>query len=197
MKILLLTGKPACGKDTQAALIAKKFKARKIITSKLIDDFFNKTKTKEIKINGLSFNLTKQKKLRKSGKLVAYRLTSFILSDVLLKAEKNKQNIVISGSPRSLLEARTYLKLLQQHCPQKTFYFIYLNISDQEAIKRSLLRKRKDLDVLKVIKERLKSFRREIIPAIKYLNKQGVLVEVNGERKPQKVFQEIIKKLKD
>ena len=50
MDIFLITGKPACGKDTQADFIAKKFKAKKIITSKLVGNFLSNTALNKIKI---------------------------------------------------------------------------------------------------------------------------------------------------
>jgi adenylate kinase family enzyme len=195
MKIFLITGKPACGKDTQADLIAKKFKARKIITSAVIDEFLKKTKKKYITLSGVQFNLDKQKKIRMIGKLIAYRLVAFlVLEKIILPAIKTKKSIVLSGSPRGAIEAVIYLRIFKKFLKKGEYYFIYLNISDKTAIKRALGRQRSREDTPKVIKERLRVFRKEILPTINYLKRNKALVEINGENSKEKIFQEIVRK---
>jgi adenylate kinase family enzyme len=76
-------------------------------------------------------------------------------------------------------------------------YFIHLKIDDKEVIKRSLLRGREDLDVLSKIKKRLKEFRKITLPAINYLKKEKVLIEVNGEGDKKEIFKRILSKINE
>lgn len=194
MRLFFILGKPACGKDTQADFLVKKFKLKKITTSQEIDQFFKKYKKKYIVINGRKINIEKQRKARLNGKLVAFSLVSYIVLNIIKKSIKKGQSLIFAGSPRSLYEAKTLLKLIKEN--NLDAYFINLNIDDKEVIKRSLLRKRKDLDVLSKIKRRLKEFKKITIPAINYLRRQKILIEINGIGKPELVFKRILKKIK-
>ncbi len=194
IKIIFLIGKPASGKDTQADLLVKKIKFKKIVASEELKKFFKNNRKKYLKIGKIRINLVKQQERMNKGKLVAYRLISFILKNIILKNIKEKKSIVFSGSPRSLFEAKYYLKIIE-NIPNIKFYFIYIKISDQEAINRALKRakieKRVD-DNLKVVKTRLKVFRKEIEPIINYLKAKGKLIEVNGEGQPERISKKIL-----
>ncbi|MEK7674169.1 MAG: nucleoside monophosphate kinase [Patescibacteria group bacterium] len=195
MDIFLITGKPACGKDTQADFIAKKFKAKKIITSKLVGNFLSNTALNKIKIGNSVIDLEKQRKIPEQGKLWNPKLVSFVLSKELLKAIKLKKSIVISGSPRTLAEAKDYFDILNKNLNKEDYHFINLKISDKTSIKRALLRKRNIDDSAKVVKERLNVFKKQILPTIFFLKKQGVLMEINGEKTRKEIFAEICKKV--
>ncbi len=194
IKIIFLVGKPASGKDIQANLLVKKLKFKKIVASDELKKFFKNNRKKYLKIGKIRINLVKQQERMNKGKLVAYRLISFILKNIILKNIKEKKSIVFSGSPRSLFEAKYYLKIIE-NIPNIKFYFIYIKISDQEAINRALKRakieKRVD-DNLKVVKTRLKVFRKEIEPMINYLKAKGKLIEVNGEGQPERISKKIL-----
>jgi adenylate kinase family enzyme len=192
IKIFFLVGKPACGKDTQADFLVKKFKAKKITTSEEIRKFFNSYKKKYIVIDGRKINVEKQRKIINSGKLVAFSLVAYIVKNII---KKSKKSLVFAGSPRSLYEAKMVLDLARKENIEA--YFIHLKIDDKEVIKRSLLRGRKDLDVLPKIKKRLKEFRRITLPAINYLKKEKVLIEVNGEGDKKEIFKRILSKINE
>ncbi|MGC8981730.1 MAG: nucleoside monophosphate kinase [Minisyncoccia bacterium] len=194
IKIFFLVGKPACGKDTQADFLVKRFKLKKITTSEELRKFFNRYKKKYILINGRKINVEKQRKIINSGKLVAFSLVAYIVGNIIKKAIKNRESIVFSGSPRSKYEAKISLDLVRKN--NLDFYFIYLKIDDKEAIKRALLRKRKDLDVLPKIKKRLKEFREKVLPAINYLKENKVLIEVDGKGKPEDIFKRILSEIR-
>ena len=194
MIYVFLTGKPACGKDTQARLLSKKLKADVITTSKELDNFFEHYKRKYIFIHGIKINVQKQKKIKAQGKLVAFRLVAYIIEKIIKNAIRNKKSLIFAGSPRSIYEANTYIKIFKKHKNIK-YIFIYIKISNKEVFRRAKLRykleKRED-DRPSKIKERLKYFKSEILPMIKWLKTQNVLVEVNGENKPEKISEEIL-----
>jgi len=198
MIYLFLTGKPACGKDTQAKLLSKKLKTDIVTTSKEIDKFLKVYKRKYIFIKGRKINVKKQKRIKAQGKLVSFSLVSYIVSKIIEKAIKKKKSLIFAGSPRSIYEAKTYLKVFKKYKNVK-YYFIYLKITDKTVFERIKLRyrieKRKD-DKPSKIKERLKYFQNEILPMIKWLKKQNLIIEINGEKEPKKVAEEIISHLR-
>lgn len=196
INIIFLTGKPACGKDTQAKLLSKKLNFEIITTSKVIENFFRSFKRKYLKIGNIEINIQKQKKIMTKGKLISYRLVSYIILKILKKKIKEKKSLIFAGSPRSLFEARTYIKFLKNLKNIKP-YFFYLNISDKTAIQRALNRKegRPD-DNLKIIKLRLEVFRKEIKPMLIWLKKQKLLITINGEKPPEKISEDILSFIK-
>jgi len=198
MIYLFLTGKPACGKDTQAKLLSKKLKTDIVTTSKEIDKFLKVYKRKYIFIKGRKINVKKQKRIKAQGKLVSFSLVSYIVSKIIEKAIKKKKSLIFAGSPRSIYEAKTYLKVFKKYKNVK-YYFIYLKITDKTVFERIKLRyrieKRKDDEPSK-IKERLKYFQNEILPMIEWLKKQNLIIEINGEKEPKKVAEEIISHLR-
>ncbi|MFZ8848199.1 MAG: nucleoside monophosphate kinase [Minisyncoccia bacterium] len=199
MIFVFLTGKPACGKDTQAKLLSRKLKAKVVTTSQELDKFFKNYKKKYIYIKGIKINVQKQKKIKEQGKLVAFKLVAYIIENLIKKAIKNRQSLIFAGSPRSIYEAKTYLEIFKKYKNIK-YVFIYLKISDKTVFERIKLRyqieKRED-DKPSRIKERLKYFRNEILPMINWLKDQNLLIEIDGEDKPQKIAKKILSYLKN
>jgi adenylate kinase family enzyme len=171
MIFVFLTGKPGCGKDTQAKLLSRKLKAKVVTTSQELDKFFKHYKKKYIYIKGIKINVQKQKKIKEQGKLVAFKLVAYIIENLIKKAIKNRKSLIFAGSPRSIYEAKTYLEIFKKYKNIK-YVFIYLKISDKTVFERIKLRyqveKRED-DKPSRIKERLKYFRNEILPMINCL----------------------------
>lgn len=210
MKAFFITGKPACGKDTQADFLAKRFKLTKIVTSKLIRDFFSRNKQRQLKLGGTIINLDRQRRLYQSGGLVAASLVSYLIGKKIRSLAKKKStsvvvagaSFVLAGSPRKLAEAKAELKILDSLLGAGNYFFIYLKISDREAIHRAIFRpytdkRRSDnLDALPIVKERLKAFRQDVVPALRYLKQKGKLIEINGEQPTKKVFEEILRKIR-
>ena len=73
---------------------------------------------------------------------------------------------------------------------------VHLDITDEEAMKRLLARKRYD-DTEAAIRERLQWYKAEVVPAVEYYREKGRLVEINGEQSVEAVHQEIVEKFKD
>jgi adenylate kinase len=203
MKAFFITGKPACGKDTQAEFLAKKFGLTKITTSSdLLREFFRQTaKNKKLKLGHKVIDLERQRRIFQAGGLVAAQIVTNLVCQKIKLLSKRKISFVMAGSPRKLSEGRAELALLKKTYGEGNYFFIYLKISDREAIRRALLRpytdkRRSDkLDVLPIVKKRLVDFRQDVVPLLRYLRKKGKLIEVNGEQSKQKVFREILEKI--
>jgi adenylate kinase len=191
--IILILGLQGCGKGTQAALLAKKFKLHYFESGAL---FRNLAKTHpEI-----------DKIIHKQGGLVKDDLT-FSYVKKFLEARKLKDDLIFDGYPRSIRQFNLLKRWLARK-NKKIDLAIFLRISRAESIKRLSARRkdpktgkiynlitnppgpkvdkasliqRKD-DQPEVIKQRIRLYEKTTLPLIKLLQKRGILVEINGER---------------
>lgn len=100
------------------------------------------------------------------------------------------QGFIADGFPRSIDQASAFKSFLQEkgwHMDRA----IYINISDDESIKRLLLRKRFD-DTEKNIKDRLSSFHQRADRLVKFYEEKGLLSRINGEQAVEAVHTEIM-----
>ena len=184
MKLIILLGKSGSGKGTQASLLAKKFHFEHVSTGNLLrarakkKDFIGRRIQEILDVGGL--------------------MTSIVISLWIHEFErwrKRKVNgVILEGSPRKVYEAYALDDTLDFYGLAKDMRVVHLDISDREALKRLLLRGRSD-DKVRSVKERLKWFRKEVKPVIAFYKRQGLLIEVNGERPIQTIHKDIVRKL--
>lgn len=192
--VIFLTGAPASGKDTQTGLLAKKLKGKKITISEVFDDFFKNSKRKYLKIKNKTIDLRKEREKRLRGDLISFHFISWLVIETLKKYLPLKKSLIISGGPRSVVEAKAYLNFVKKE--NLNYAFIFLNISEEEIYKRTLKRKRPD-DDLETVKKRIENFKKYTLPAINFLKKRKEIIEINGEGKIQAIHQKIFKSLKE
>lgn len=193
-KVFLLTGPPASGKDTQAKLLAKRIKGAKLTTSLLVDNFFRKHPRGYIKLGKKIFNIKQEKQKRMAGGLYSTFLVSYIVSEKI-KEYVNHKNVVISGSPRLITESKIILQTLKKILMPNDYVFIFLKISDDEILRRVKKRGRFQEDKPEIVKQRIKTYYKQVLPVINFLRKKNVLIEINGEGKVMSIHREIIKTL--
>lgn len=119
------------------------------------------------------------------GELLPDELMLRLMNDHL-KGEEHSEGTIIDGFPRTLIEARMFTWPVDR--------VIYINISDDEAIKRLLNRGRMD-DKLEIIKNRLEIYHKETEPVLDYYKEKGLLLEVDGGKNPEEVSMQIEGKL--
>lgn len=195
-KVIFFTGPPASGKDTQAKLLAKKLKAVRITTSLAIERFFKKYPKGYLKINNKIFNIRKEREKRFKGGLYSPEVVGYIVSEKI-KKYAGKKNLIISGSPRLIEEAKIEIKTLRENFSPKDYVFIFLNISEKEILLRVKKRRRKIEDEEEVIKKRIENFKKYVLPTVNYLKKRKLLIEINGEGNVKEVHQNIVNILKN
>lgn len=128
---LILLGDPTAGKDTQAALLMKKYALKPVESGKHW--------RKLLKVKNADGAL-----LRKTmglGHPTPVRLMKKFLIDSIKKAPINK-NFIFIGNPRLKPEAQLLVKLLKQK--NRDFFVLYLKLPISEIYKRSLRRVRTD-----------------------------------------------------
>jgi len=191
-KVFFLTGSPLSGKDTQGKLLAKKIKGKFLVTHILIDRFFKKQKKGYLKIGQKIFSIKKELERRFGGGLYSPEIVGYVVSEKIKELIK-KFNLVFSGSPRMIEEAKIEIRTLKELGIQ--FKVIALIVSEEEILKRAKKRARKKEDKEEIVKERIKSYKKYVVPTLNFLKKRGYLIEINGEGNIKEIHKRIITSL--
>jgi len=192
-QIFFLFGPPASGKDTQAKLLAKKLKGRRLTTSEILRKFLQRKK-RYLVLNGRKIDLQKEREKLQSGALVDFHLVAFVIIETI---KKEKGILIFAGSPRTVVEAKAeYNFLRKENIPAK---FIFLDVPYKIAFERSLGRKRKDLplDAPEIFRKRWEAFEKHTLPAKRFLAKRNALLEIDGSLSVQEVHRAIMSSLSD
>ncbi|MFA5188615.1 MAG: nucleoside monophosphate kinase [Patescibacteria group bacterium] len=205
---IILIGPQGSGKGTQAELLAKKYKLPVIgIGSLFRQEVQHKTKLGK-----------KVGKYMLKGSLVPDHFTEELLKRELRKA-KYLRGAIYDGFPRDYKQLKLLEKLIIIN------YVIFIGINQKSSIKRLSSRRicgcgqtyniktdrpkhalicdqcgknlsqRAD-DTPQAIKNRLRIFKKETLPLLKYFKKERKLIKINGEASIKKVFSLILKDLK-
>jgi adenylate kinase len=196
---LALFGPPGSGKGTYAKMLGETFKVDVISIGDILREEVENKSEIGVKVD----------KLMKKGELVS--------DDIILKIVENriygKEEIIFDGFPRSMGQINVDVDRA-----------VGIVCSDEVCIKRITNRltcskcgeiynvltvppKKKGVcDVCggklvsrsdkKVVKDRLRVFKRETLPVINYYKKEKILVNVNGERPVDEVYKDIRKLFK-
>ncbi len=176
-------GPPGAGKGTQAVKIAKKHSLVHISTGDMLREAVKEG--------------TELGKLAKSymdkGELVPDDVIVGIIRERLSKEDVKKNGFILDGFPRTLPQAKALDNMLSElNMPLDKV--IYLNVPDEEVIKRLLLRGRAD-DREDVIKKRLQVYRKQTQPLIDYYKEKGILAEISGVGDIEEITRKIEKAL--
>lgn len=207
MKSLIIIGPQGCGKGTQSELLSKKLGIPHISTGDILRDIREKDTPLGHKIKALIDN----------GKLVPDEIVDEIVMHRLSEKDA-KKGYILDGFPRKLSQA----EFLDSHA--KIDKVIVLIVSDKESVRRISARRVcfkchegyntiyikpkksgicdkcggklvvRDDDKPAAVKERLKKYHEATEPLLKFYDKKGVIVRIDGEQSIKDVFKEIVKK---
>lgn len=143
----IIYGPPGSGKSTQAELLSKELGIFHFDTG----DFFRKVlysfdaeNLKKLGISGQE--LLKERKLNESGNLNTPEWVLKVVSKKVKEFSKLDQSILLSGSPRTFLEAfgqnkdSGLMKILSEEYGKKNISIFVLKISETESVRRNLSR---------------------------------------------------------
>lgn len=208
---LILLGPPGVGKGTQAQLISKKYSIQQISTG----DMFRAAVKEQTPLGKLA------DKAIKSGRLVDDSITLGLVKERLQQPDC-KNGFLLDGIPRTITQAEGLEKLLKG-INQKIDAVINIAVKEETIIKRlssrrtcskcgavyniihnppkkkaicdtcnSALIQRAD-DKPQTIHKRMETYRKQTEPLIAFYKRKKLLLEVDGEQKIEKVFDEIVK----
>jgi len=212
--IIIFLGPPGSGKGTQAKLLHQKlggfyFEGGDVLRRKAEENNSLGKKIKEI--------------IYQQGKLVPDNLMKKILED-WLAGKDIKKGIIFDGFPRSLGQYQILKEILLKK-GEKINKVIFLKVSESVLVSRLSSRRvcpqcglefnlvtkppKKDEvcdscgtkliqradDTPEVIKARLKTYFEKTQTLIDLAKKEGILEEVDGERKIEEIHQEILRRI--
>ena len=157
---IILFGPPGCGKGTQSALIADKYKLKHISTGDILRNEM------ELKTElGLA-----AKSYVTGGKLVPDDVIIDMLMQAIKTIEINQNGILLDGFPRTIAQAEALeLKLAERN--KQTNLLIDMQVNEEELVKRMLIRGeltgRTD-DNAETIKKRLQVYSEQTYPVKTY-----------------------------
>ncbi|BCN32743.1 adenylate kinase [Anaeromicropila herbilytica] len=212
MKIIML-GAPGAGKGTQAKKIAEKYHIPHISTG----DIFRANIKEGTELG------KKAKTFMDQGLLVPDELVVDLVVDRVKQNDCTK-GYVLDGFPRTIPQAEALDKALEA-INEKMDYAINVEVPDANIVSRMSGRRAclkcgatyhivniptkvegicdvcgsevvlRDDDKEETVKKRLSVYHEQTQPLIEYYNKKGILVEVDGTRDFDQVFQAIVKVL--
>jgi len=213
MNIIVL-GPQGSGKGTQAQLLAEKFSFEHIDMGKTLREVA-KTDTPLGKEIYAIQNITKT--------LVPSRILKEVLH-LKLGSLSREQGLVIDGAPRTMDQA-SYLEEALLEFGRKISKLIFINISEETSIERISKRwvcekckinliMGKDIqsaqeqcpvcegkimqrvdDTPEGVHKRLEIFRNETMLVIEYFRGKNLVLEIDGQKSIEEVFEEIVNKL--
>lgn len=176
MKFIFL-GPQGSGKSTQAKLLAQKMNMQYI-------EMGQELRRRAEANDDLGASI---KSSMKTGLLVNDQITIELLSSLIKKPEYLK-GYVLDGYPRNL----TQIKAL---APDINMAF-YVNVSDDEAIRRLEKRKRHD-DTPQALSKRLEIYHLETEPLLLDFKSKGILEEVDGQRPIEEIHEDIMARVQN
>lgn len=129
------------------------------------------------------------------GELVPFNISSSVLSSYLIEHMRGNEHLIIDGFPRSedqMLVLNAMVAFYKRENPT----VVHINISDEEGLKRLLLRGRAD-DTEENIKKRLAWTRAEWEKILALLVQNPIyrIVEIDGDHSIDEVHREILSAL--
>lgn len=206
--VIILLGPPGSGKGTQGELLSEKLNLYYFETSKLIEATIEKAKKGGfVEVAGQKYFFAKEKDFWQKGILNSPPFVSYLVKQKIKELYKLGQNLLLSGSPRTLGEARELMPLLEKLYLPQNIKIMLIEVQAQESIFRnshrricalmrhpilhsketaglekcpidgSQLLRRKGLDDPETIKVRLKEYEQRTLPLVEYFKKRGLKVK--------------------
>jgi adenylate kinase len=185
---ILMYGPEGSGKGTQAKLLSEKLQIPILTSGDLVRDAATNDK-------GMIGDVCRE--ALSEGKYVADS-EMYVLWKRRLKQDDAKNHWIMDGFPRNVDQA-TFLDDKLTKYGYKVEAVFYLNISEEESLKRLIKRARplhegsKELhDSPERIKSRLQIYKEGEAHVLEYYKKQGVLFEINAGRTVEEIHKDIM-----
>ena len=209
-QVIILFGPPGAGKGTQSELLSEKMGLYLFETSKMLEREFKSAqnlpadaKERFVEIEGETFDVLNEKEIWKRGELCSPPWVTYLTKKELQRLHDDGDNIVMSGSPRTVYEAEREMPLLAQLYGKENIHIVLIEISAEVTVFRNTHRKicelmrhsilfndetktlticpldgskltnRKDLDDPETIKTRLLQYKERTLPLFTYFKNSG------------------------
>jgi len=181
---ILLIGRPGSGKGTQAALLSERLAWIRLSSGDRI---------KEIRDGNEPFS-ERVRAVYDKGTFLPSWLADYLLESGLLELEPYV-GVITEGFARTLEQAHHYADIIDWL--GRKLLVINLEVSEEEVAKRmksrSATEDRPDSNTDEKIAARLEQFREKTLPALEFLRGLGVVTDVDAERSPAEIAEDIEK----
>lgn len=184
-------GQVGSGKGTQVKLLTDFLKAkdgRESIYAGTGDGF-----RKLIESGSYTAGLVKE--YVHSGALVPDFLTDAVFVNILISNLSPEKNLIADGYPRTASQSIVFEEMMK-FFKRENIKIIYIELSEEEAMKRNLLRGRHD-DTKEGLTKRFNEYKNKVVPAMNYFkDKENYEIHIiNGEQSIEDVYKDITKAL--
>jgi len=216
-RVIILVGPPGSGKGTQAELLSERLNLNIIHLSQIIREKFKNDPDDP--------DVIESKKAYQEGRLTNGKVIATWVEAKVKKLGKAylRQGLILDGAARTIDEAKESIKLFNKILGKGKIKVFFINISPKETLKRNLKRivcqkclkpinpeligkinkcpycggklGKREMDQKNIVENRLRVYEEETLPTIKYLKKQGLVIDINGEQSIEDVYRDIVKKL--
>lgn len=180
--IIILTGPPFAGKDTQAKLLTEKLGLPVFSMGQIIRDAYATGNPKAIE----GFEQYSMKGLH-----IPNNLKFDLLKE---KLDQTSKGYILDNYPATQEDLDTYLAYLEGK-QQRVDCVIYLTVSKEEMLSRMTSRGRAD-DTPEIVLQRRENQDKDRDAVITYFSQKGILEEINGENEIETIDQEILERIK-
>ena len=182
--VVFVIGGPGCGKGTQCKRIVENMKYTSFSTGDLLRKYVQDKKNGYEEIDNQM----------KEGKLISSTTLMKVLKEYIVNSENKK--ILVDGYPRNKENIDVWEKEMKGIVNVKGA--LYIEVSNEEMTKRLLGRNegRAD-DNEETIKKRLNTFEKDTKPIVKFFEKKGNLIKIDGMKTVDEISKEIADKFKE
>ena len=173
-KVVLL-GPPGSGKGTQGAVLSQKLKVPAISTGDMLREAVKAGSELGLKVD----------EIMRSGSLVDDGTMAEVVRERLARCGKGG-GFLLDGYPRTIPQAETLSGILTD-AGDRLDAVLYVQVPEEELVRRVVARMRGDDDREEVVRERLRIYREKTAPLIGYYRQLGLLREVDGDRSVEQV----------
>lgn len=178
---LIIFGRQGSGKGTQCGYLLEKLGLVHLSTGDILRDNIER---------GTELGKLVEPILA-SGQLVDDETILKLVDSKLSEPEIQATGFILDGFPRTLAQAQGLLEFVG---PDGIDLAINLEVSVEECIERMMSRGRQD-DEIEAVKKRLDLYESETVPAIKFYESLGMVVNVAGLGTEAEVSERVIAKL--
>lgn len=180
---IVMLGPPGSGKGTQAERIAERLEIPWISTGQMLRDAVARESALGQRISGVL----------DSGQLVDDETMADVVRDRLSRPDTGG-GFLLDGYPRNLDQASTLGEILGER-GESLSTVLFIDVPQEELVKRALLRNRGADDREEVVRSRLRVYEQKTQPLIEYYERFGLLEPINGDQTIDEVTEEIAAKL--
>jgi adenylate kinase len=126
-----------------------------------------------------------------SGELVGDDLMAEVVSERLDHPDTGR-GFLLDGYPRTASQAETLRRILADDASTLD-HVVFIDVPEEELVRRATLRSRGADDKEEVVRERLRVYREKTEPLVDYYRGEGLLREIDGNRPVDEVRRSILR----